>query len=416
MNLPLDSSRLKRAISWAFPKRPMNSRPSVTLDRLISSEQLASIVAQSPKNKKLVLVDCRRFQEYNTGHIKGAINLCYSKLLKKRLQRKDSVVDFISNAAIKSQGSIPRRLHIVLYGAQKPAVTSSSSQIGGKATEPSLFLSFLVEQLSLSDRCNEVFVLKDSFKDFLLSYPSLCVNNLIVDHANIATTSCDRISDQVDGRPPEITCVLPFLYLGCEQDALDVETAKKFEITYLLNCTVTCPKPKHIDDKRFLRIPVRDDHVERLTPHFPNVFAFLNRAVKNGASVLVHCAAGHSRSPTFVVAYLMYQKFMSLQDAYRFVKQKRPCVSPNVNFWGQLVEYERTLCRTRQLNNDWIERPLTLNAMTQRNELGSIRRPPFNSPVIPVGRGLRSLRHRPVSSADPTNGNVLLTDASLLYR
>ncbi|KHJ45835.1 dual specificity phosphatase, catalytic domain protein [Trichuris suis] len=338
----------------------MNSGPSSSSSsssgRLISGEQLANIVEQptTTNGRKPVLVDCRRFQEYNNGHIKGAINLGYSRLLRKRLQGKDSVVEFISSAVSKAQGTVPKQFQVVLYGAQKPDAHSASSS---SMTDQSLFLSFLVEQLTLSDRCGE---------EFLKAYPTLCVNNLHGDRSNSAAVQNERSDDRCDGFPSEATCILPFLYLGSEQDALSVETAKKFKITYLLNCTVTCVKPKHIEEKRFLRIPVSDSHTEKLIPYFPKAFSFLNKAIKKSASVLVHCLAGYSRSPTFVVAYLMQQKKMSLQEAYRFVKQKRPCVSPNINFWGQLVEFERMLSRRRQLGNGCIDRPLTLHAVTDR--------------------------------------------------
>lgn len=40
-------------------------------------------------------------------------------------------------------------------------------------------------------------------------------------------------------------------------------------------------------------------------------------AMSSGASVLVHCAAGISRSPALAVAYVMYSSGMDLDQAYR---------------------------------------------------------------------------------------------------
>lgn len=41
-------------------------------------------------------------------------------------------------------------------------------------------------------------------------------------------------------------------------------------------------------------------------------------AMSSGASVLVHCAAGISRSPALAVAYVMYSLEMDLDHAYRY--------------------------------------------------------------------------------------------------
>lgn len=57
----------------------------------------------------------------------------------------------------------------------------------------------------------------------------------------------------------------------------------------------------------------------------------------------MHCLAGISRSVTVTVAYLMQKLNLSLNDAYDFVKRKKSNISPNFNFMGQLLDFERTL-------------------------------------------------------------------------
>lgn len=59
--------------------------------------------------------------------------------------------------------------------------------------------------------------------------------------------------------------------------------------------------------------------------------------------VLVHCLAGISRSVTVTVAYLMYSMSLSLNDAYDYVKRRKPNVSPNLTFMGQLLDFENAL-------------------------------------------------------------------------
>jgi dual specificity MAP kinase phosphatase len=59
--------------------------------------------------------------------------------------------------------------------------------------------------------------------------------------------------------------------------------------------------------------------------------------------ILIHCTAGISRSATLTIAYIMFSKRVTLNDAYKFVKSKRKAISPNLDFMGELQQYEKTL-------------------------------------------------------------------------
>jgi hypothetical protein len=61
-------------------------------------------------------------------------------------------------------------------------------------------------------------------------------------------------------------------------------------------------------------------------------------------SVLVHCAAGVSRSATVVLGYLMARQNLSLAAALQHLKEVRPWVSPNPGFMQQLEAYETSKC------------------------------------------------------------------------
>lgn len=79
------------------------------------------------------------------------------------------------------------------------------------------------------------------------------------------------------------------------------------------------------------------------------LFSFLSseEGITQNRGVLIHCLAGVSRSVTVTIAYLISALNMTLNEAYDFVKQRKPSVNPNLNFMGQLLEFERQL-RTPQ--------------------------------------------------------------------
>lgn len=62
-----------------------------------------------------------------------------------------------------------------------------------------------------------------------------------------------------------------------------------------------------------------------------------------GGRVFVHCHAGISRSATVCIAYLMQHKKVSMTDAYKYVQSRRPIISPNLGFMGQLMVHQKNL-------------------------------------------------------------------------
>ena len=109
-----------------------------------------------------------------------------------------------------------------------------------------------------------------------------------------------------------------------------------------------------------MRVPVNDSYQEKLSPYFEQAFKFIGWSFenihkenesftdsvrKNNSAVLVHCLAGISRSPTLAIAYIMQSFYMTSDEAYTYVKRKRPSISPNFNFMGQLLEFEKHMKR-----------------------------------------------------------------------
>jgi len=62
-------------------------------------------------------------------------------------------------------------------------------------------------------------------------------------------------------------------------------------------------------------------------------------------SVLIHCAAGFSRSVACVIAYLMKENSWTYERSFNFVKSRRGVkyTNPNFGFRQQLKDYENEL-------------------------------------------------------------------------
>jgi len=73
------------------------------------------------------------------------------------------------------------------------------------------------------------------------------------------------------------------------------------------------------------------------------LFLFTDSVKNKDGCVLVHCMAGISRSATVCIAFLMKHMNWDLQKAFDFLKDKRPCVAPNLSFMGQLLAFQRQL-------------------------------------------------------------------------
>lgn len=88
-----------------------------------------------------------------------------------------------------------------------------------------------------------------------------------------------------------------------------------------------------------LHIPVQDRSSTNLGQYFPLVYQFIEFHRKQGHGVLVHCAAGKSRSVTLTASYLMRKYHMSAENALSQLQTIRSCVGPNRGFRAQLKHY-----------------------------------------------------------------------------
>ncbi|CAG8451230.1 11732_t:CDS:2 [Rhizophagus irregularis] len=138
--------------------------------------------------------------------------------------------------------------------------------------------------------------------------------------------------------------ILPGLFLGPYSCSKDLELLQQNAITHIVSIRDSSEKkilrPRFPEHFQYFEIEVSDSPNERLIPHFPQAKAFIDNALYNGGRVFVHCNGGISRSPAFVVAYVMETVKMDYQQAYSYVQNRRFCMNPNEGFKVQLKEYE----------------------------------------------------------------------------
>lgn len=91
------------------------------------------------------------------------------------------------------------------------------------------------------------------------------------------------------------------------------------------------------------RLVIDDDPEEKISEHFFKVHDIISKAVSENKNVVVHCAAGMSRSATLVLAYIMIENRWEYEEAYSYVKKRRELIEPNIGFSKQLKALEYRL-------------------------------------------------------------------------
>jgi hypothetical protein len=97
---------------------------------------------------------------------------------------------------------------------------------------------------------------------------------------------------------------------------------------------------------RYKRLPIYDNTSQSLSVYLDGCVTFIKEGHCHG-KVLVHCAQGVSRSASVVLAFLMAELKMGLDEALAHCRRARPQVKPNDTFMQQLKEYGRKFKRAR---------------------------------------------------------------------
>ncbi|KAM4729029.1 dual specificity protein phosphatase 18 [Anableps anableps] len=176
--------------------------------------------------------------------------------------------------------------------------------------------------------------------------------------------------------------VTPTLFLSGADAPFNAALMSQKGITLIVNATLSHAFPAY-PGVECLRVPVCDLPCERLGLHFDRVAERIHGNQAGGT--LVHCAAGMSRSPALVMAYLMRFRGVTLCQAHRWVQESRPFIRLNAGFWEQLLRYERRLYgrNTVRVEPERAE-PRRAAAAPQSSWVTSVPRPPVVARTPPT--------------------------------
>jgi protein-tyrosine phosphatase len=129
----------------------------------------------------------------------------------------------------------------------------------------------------------------------------------------------------------------PNLWLGGTEEAFDASGRflRACRITHVLNCAEELTG-SYMTPIEVYRVPLVDDETPAAEAQILTAAGKLEEWMRAGHTILVHCAAGISRSPTVVMAWLILYRAHTFDDAWTRVARARNIIRPNPYFQGIL--------------------------------------------------------------------------------
>lgn len=142
----------------------------------------------------------------------------------------------------------------------------------------------------------------------------------------------------------ELQEISPRVFIGSFFSVRKTKLLRDAGITHVLNVTHDLPFPATESGVSCCRIGFSDDATRVVLP-LQQCLLHIDTVLQESPQhrVVVHCAAGSSRSGAIVVAWVMQKKKCSLDEALKEVQALRPVVLPNPGFMEQLKDFEEKL-------------------------------------------------------------------------
>jgi len=136
-----------------------------------------------------------------------------------------------------------------------------------------------------------------------------------------------------------MTEILPGLWIGDRNDALNTKWLKQNKITAIINCTKSTPFPTaYTDLTHILRVPIQDnlesEEINKMQKYLYPVSLKIAEWLPDH-NILVHCYAGRQRSASIILAYLIKYGELTLELAIEYLRSKKIDVClPKFNFYN----------------------------------------------------------------------------------
>lgn len=99
------------------------------------------------------------------------------------------------------------------------------------------------------------------------------------------------------------------------------------------------------------------DHIPLTLDQLEKGIRFIQEQRKLGKKVYIHCKAGRGRSATIVACYLMVEKGMTVQEAVKFIENKRVVTLYKESKQIRMNEFYKTLCpKMRRDKLNWFQK------------------------------------------------------------
>tara|TARA_B110000208_G_scaffold35160_1_gene46499 strand:+ start:3398 stop:4003 length:606 start_codon:yes stop_codon:yes gene_type:complete len=140
----------------------------------------------------------------------------------------------------------------------------------------------------------------------------------------------------------EPTYISHNIFLGNAYNARNYYELISNNIGLIINCSADIP---HYFEEEFeyVRVNVYDQNNQDISPYLNEVSDTINRfKLQNpDKNVLIHCFMGSSRSASILMGYLIKYEHYKTRDALNYLKDKRDIVNINIDFFTQLIKFER---------------------------------------------------------------------------